>query len=210
MNIDDLKEVWSNDEPKDMHLPVSTQMFGKTTSAVQRLRKNMKAEFIATLISYAVILIFMFGRPQITFLFNVTAILLFTLFILNCYYFSRFYIFYKSISRYDFSLRSSIRKIAYELELNTEIYKTYNFSVAPLAVLITIALICGPKTSGYLEHTLASGAVISLSNMLIIFSVILISFIITYVCFNWHIRLQFGKYLAELKQVMGDLDDEVQ
>jgi hypothetical protein len=44
--------------------------------------------------------------------------------------------------------------------------------------------------------------------MLLVFLIILISFMITYVCFSWHVRLQFGKYLAELKQVMNDLSDE--
>lgn len=208
MNIDDLKDAWNKDEPKGMHLPVSTAMLGKTNSAVERLRKNMKAEFIATLISYLVILAFMFGRPQISFLFNIASILFFTILVLNCFYFSRFYIFYKSISRYDFTMKESIRKITYDLELNVEVYKTYNLSVAPIAVLITVTLICSQKTSDFIQHILASGAYISWGNMLFIFLVILISFVITYVCFNWHVRLQFGKYLAELKQVTDDLGNE--
>jgi hypothetical protein len=208
MNIDDLKDAWNNDETEGMHLAVSTAMLGKTNSAVERLRKNMKAEFIATLISYLVILVFMFGRPQITFLFNISCILFFTILILNCFYFSRFYIFYKSINHYDFSIRESIRKIAYNLELNLEVYKTYNLSVAPIAVLVATTLTCGPKTANFIQHILASGAYISMGNMLLIFLVILFSFAITYVCFNWHVRLQFGKYLADIKQVMDDLGEE--
>jgi len=208
MNIDDLKDAWNNDEPKGMRLPVSTAMLGKTTSAVERLRKNMKAEFIATLVSYVIILVFMFGRPQISFLFNIACFLFFTILTLNCFYFSRFYVFYKSISRYDFNMKDSIRKITYELELNMEVYKTYNFSVAPIAVLITITLTCSQHTADFIQHILAAHAFISLGNMLLVFLIILISFMITYVCFSWHVRLQFGKYLAELKQVMNDLSEE--
>jgi len=49
---------------------------------------------------------------------------------------------------------------------------------------------------------------ISLGTLLSIFATILISFIITYVFISWHVRLQYGKYLNDLKQVMNDLGEE--
>jgi hypothetical protein len=205
MNIDDLKDAWNHDEPKDMHLPVSTADLGKTTSAVERIRKNMKSEFVATLISYGIILLFLYKHPQISFMFNIAVIFLFIIFIINCYYFSRFYIFYKSISRYDLSIKESIQKIVYEMELNTEIYKTYSFSVAPLAVLITLAIIYNPEKSFYIQQMINSDAHISLVNLLWIFLVIIISFMVTYLGINFHVRTQYGKYLSELKKIMEDL-----
>ena len=63
MNIDDLKDAWNNDEPGNMHLPLSTAMLGKTSSAVVKVRKNMRSEFIATLVSYLVIFGLLFGKP---------------------------------------------------------------------------------------------------------------------------------------------------
>jgi glucan phosphoethanolaminetransferase (alkaline phosphatase superfamily) len=208
MNIDDLKDAWSNDEPKGMQLPVSTAMLGKTNSAVERVRKNMKSEFIATLVSYVIIAIFLFGKPLTPFLFDIGCILFFTILVLNGYYFSRFYIFYKSIGSYSFNIKESVRKIAYELELNTEIYKTYNFSVAPLAVLTSLILYCGKWASSFIQQIFSSNSSLSPGNMLIVFLTILISFIITYICIGWHVRLQYGKYLAELKQVVDDLASE--
>jgi len=208
MNIDDLKDAWKNDEPTGMHLPLSTELLGKSTMAVNRIRKNMKSEFIATLVSYAVILFFMFGRPQISFLFNIASILVFTIFVLNCFYFLRFYIMYKRIGGYELNTRSSISKLTYELELNTEIYKTYNFAVAPLAVLITITLICSNATSSFIQHIFAANSYLSLSTLLIVFLVILISFALTYIGVNYHIRLQFGKYIEHLKHLMNDLESE--
>ena len=205
MNIDDLKDAWNNDEPKDMHLPVSTAELGKTTSAIQRIRKNMKSEFVATLVSYGLIMLFLYKHPQISFMFNIAVILLFIIFVINCYYFSRFYIFYKSISRYDLSLKESIQKIVYEMELNAEIYKTYSFSVAPLSVLITLALIYSPEKSVYIQQMINSSAHISIGNLLWIFLVIIISFLVTYFAINFHVRTQYGKYLTELKRIMEDL-----
>ena len=208
MNIDELKDAWRNDEPKGMHLQVSTAMLGKTTSAVGRIRKNMKTEFIAVIVSYTMFTALMFYGLQSAFFFNVASIFMFIIIVLNGFYFFRFYLFYKSISRYDLNMRDSIRKITYELELNTEIYKTYSFCVTPLAVLISFTLLCGNRGLGFMHYILASKAFISPWNLLIAFAVILISFIITYICINHHVRLQYGKYITELKQVMDDLGDE--
>jgi len=215
MNIDDLKDAWSKDEPAGMHLPMSTEMLGKTSSAVHRIRKNMKTEFVATLISYILLIAliismrFLVGpSTQTVFFLNITGILLFTILILNFYYFSRFYIFYKSISRYDFSMKDSIRKIAYELELNTEIYKTYNFCVAPMTVLITITLIGGKGVFDALMNILATSGFLS-GNMLMVFATIIISFSVTYFFVNKHVRLQYGKYQDELKRIMDDLGGEL-
>jgi hypothetical protein len=214
MNIDDLKDAWSNDEPKGARLPDSIANLGKTTSAVGRIRKNMKSEFIALLIFYMLLISFLiFIRLQFTglqtaFYFNTISVLLFMVLILNCFYYSRFYFFYKSISRYDLNLSDSIRKIAYELELNTEIYKTYNFSVTSLAVLVTIALIGGKRAFDYILRVLSSNTFFSSGNMLIVFLLILISFAITYYFINLHVKLQYGKYIKELKQVMDDLGSE--
>jgi hypothetical protein len=210
MNIDDLKDAWGQDEPKDMQIPVSTAMLGKTTSVIARLRKNMKAEFIALLVSYAILITYIAGMSvyggQRTFFFlNAISILLFTVLVLNCFYYSRFYIFYRSISRYDFNMRESIRKMAYELELNTEIYKTYNICVAPLSVLVTITLISGKGVFDYIQRVLVSDSFISPGNLLFAFSIILISFLLTYFCISRHVRLQYGKYITELKRVADDL-----
>jgi hypothetical protein len=208
MNIDELKDAWGQDEPKGMSLPISTEMLGKTNSAVGRIRKNMRSELVALLVSYAILLVYLFAGVRTNFLFNITVILFFIILVLNCFYYFRFYVFYRSISRYDLNLRNNIRKIAYELELNTEIYKTYNFSVTPIAILATITLISSKVASDRIQHFFASGNIISLGTLLATFAVILLSFIVTYICINWHVRLQYGRYLAELKQVMNDLGED--
>jgi hypothetical protein len=207
MNIDDLKEAWSQDEPRNISLPISTKMLGKTNSVVARIRKNMRSELVALLVSYAILLIYLFAGVRTNFLFNITCILFFVILVLNSFYYFRFYVFYKSINRYDFNIRSSIRKITYELELNTEIYKTYNFSVTPIAILGTITLISSRVASDKIQHFFASGNLVSLSTLLYIFATILVSFIITYVCISWHVRLQYGRYLVELKKIMNDFGD---
>lgn len=213
MNIDDLKGAWGKDEPAGMHLPQAGAILGKTTSAVQKIRKKMRTELIYTAISYIAIIgyiVFMGTRfrstQQGTFFLNAISVLLFTLLLLNGYFFGRFYLFYKSAGRYDLAALESVRKIAYELELNTEIYKTYSISVMPLAVLITFTMAGGKHIYDYLLHILASTDLTS-GGMLWVFATILIGFAVTWYFVNLHVKLQYGKYLAELKQIVEDLGE---
>jgi hypothetical protein len=207
MNIDDLKDAWKQDEPKDMEIPMSTAAIGKTSSAVSKLRKNMKTEFIAVTISYIAYIALMFYGVQSVFFFNIASIFMFIIVVLSGIYFFRFYLFYKSMSQYDLNMRKSIRKIAYEMELNTEIYKTFNFCVAPLAVLTAFALLCGNSELGFMRYISGSKAFASPHDLPAAFAIILISFVITYICINFHVRTQYGKYINELKQIMDELGD---
>ena len=209
MNIDELKDAWDKDEPQGMHLPLNTEMLGKTTSVVARIRKNMKTEFIALVICYVIIILFLFEGAQSSFFFDMTKILLFSILLLNCFYYFRFYIFYKTIGRYDLNIKNSLRKIVYELELNSEIYTTYSFSAMPLSILTAIALIGSKINLAHMSHVLTPGSGISMGAMLVIFAIILISYIITYFFISLHVRVTYGKYLSELKQVMNDLGEDV-
>jgi hypothetical protein len=214
MNIDDLKGAWGKDEPSGMHLPNNTAVLGKTTSLVDKVRRKMKSEFIATLVAYVLLIAYVIfmrnefnGTQQAVFFLNAISILLFTILLLNGYFFSRFYIFYEKISRYDLGMRESIRKICYELELNVEIYKAYSIAIMPLAVLITFTLVGGKDIYDHLQHMLATSMLTS-GTMIWTFLTILIAFLVTWFFVNLHVKLQYGKYLAELKQIGDDLGSE--
>jgi uncharacterized membrane protein (DUF485 family) len=208
MNIDDLKGAWKDDTSKAPNPATRSIFFEKSLSPVARIRRNMKTEFIAVLISYTMFTALMFYGLQSVVFFNLASIFMFIIIVLNSFYYFRFYLFYKSMSRYDLNVKNSISKITYELELNVEIYKTYNFCVTPLAVLITFILLCGNRGIGFMQYLLASNVFTSPWNLPVAFAVILISFIITYICINHHVRTQYGRYINELKQIMEDLGDE--
>lgn len=208
MNIDDLKDAWNKDEPSGMHLPMSTAMLGKTSSAVGKIRRNMKIEFIVTVILYIAMFGALFGLQQNAFFFNTTCILLFALLMLNGYYVTRFYVFYRSIGRYDLNMKNSVYKVAYELELNMELYKAFNFCITPLMILIAIGLVCSGIASNHIQHILTANIMLSPSMLLLIFFIVLIFFIATYFYIDWYVRWLYGKYLKELKQIMDDLGTE--
>jgi len=208
MNIDELKDAWNKDDSGDMRLHLDKAKWNKTTSAVQRLRKNMKMEFISLLVCYVLIFAVLFWNVRSPLFFNITLVMLFCLLVINAFYFFRFYIFYRSMGRYDLSIINSISKITYELELNTEIYKTFNFSAIPLSVLTSITLIASKVRFDDLNNIiLTHNGMLSFNMMLYVFVTIVVSFVITYICMNFYVRTSYGKYLADLKQVMNDLGE---
>lgn len=208
MNIDELKDAWNKDDSGGMRLHLDAARINKTTSVVGCLRKNMKMELISLLISYVMVFAVLFWNVRSPLFFNITVVLLFSSIVITAFYFFKFYIVYKSIGQYDLSITNSIRKITYELELNTEIYRTYSFSAIPLSVLTALALIASKIRFDHLNNIiLANSSPLSLNMMLYVFATVLLSFIITYVCINIYVRLSYGKYLADLKQVMNDLDE---
>jgi hypothetical protein len=206
MNIDELKDAWNMDDSGDMRLHLDTMEFNKTVSVVDRIRKSMRMEFIALLVCYAIIIVFLFSDSQPSFFIDMIKILLFSILLLNGFYYFRFYAFYKKIGRYDLNMKSSLRKIVYELELNAEIYKTYSFSAMPLSVLTAGAYIASKLNFIHIYNSFAAGSAISGRMMLWICSTILVSYIITYVLISLNVRLTYGKYIDELKQVMNDLE----
>jgi hypothetical protein len=205
MNIDDLKDAWKNDEPKYAHASISVAMQGRTSSAVTKIRSKMRWEFIATIVSYLILLAVLFSG-QDPFLFNITCILFFVMILLNGYYFFKFYIFYQSMGRYDASLKSSISKVAYELELNTEIYKTYNFCITPLAVMVAIAILCGKAATRFIQTGLSAGPD-GTKHLLMILGIMLISFTVAFALIEVHVKTMYGKYLKELKSIISDLEE---
>jgi hypothetical protein len=192
MNFDDLKDAWANDSLSDAGLPLKTIPSGATSSAVSQIRKNMRRELIAQIAGF-VILIFVFViTPKNPLSLYIAAIAIFILIIQTVYYFSRFYLFYKAIGRRDLSLRQSIYKIAYELELNIEIYKTFNFCAVPLIVLV-----------------IAGGALdLRSTSLLLVFAMLAGAQIVVVLVLKVHLHTRYGRHLAELKKIMEDLADE--
>lgn len=188
MNFDNLRGAWADDKTDDIPLPVRKVPVNETSSLVSKLRRNMKREFIIQVMGFVVLFLFVLRSPQNTSSVSIAGIALFLLLVQTGYYFSRFYLFYKAVSRYDLSLRKSIYRITYELELNIEIYKTFNYCITPLVALIII----GSSTA----------------SLFVIFIVLGVAQIISFFLLKLYVRTRYGQQLAGLKKIMEDLETE--
>lgn len=207
MNFDDLKDAWSGDMTDVPPLPVKDIPLKKVTSSFTNIRRNMRREFFSQIAGYLVMIIIFLSVCKTVFSIYVVSVITFVLLMQCGYYFFRFYLFYKGTGRYDLSLKSSIRKIIYELELNIEIYKTYSCCAMPLAILATIVFIGGDGLFLVIRQ-MTPGSFVKVGPLLWVFLILAISQAVTVFFLNLHIRLRYGRYLAELKAVVVDLETE--
>lgn len=195
MNFDNLKDAWAQEPDNTGAIPFSFS--GSTTSAIRRLRKNMRAEFFWTMGCLGATLVFLFiwRRGHIS---TLTFYAAFFLFLQAGYYFTRFFLFYRRTASYDIGLRKSLRKFAYELELNMEIYKTYSFCVTPIACLLWMSLL-----HPYFNADLPT----STRTLIWLVGTLLCAPLFTMYCLRFHLWTQYGRYLKELKGVLDDLEE---
>lgn len=187
MNFDNLKDAWASDQAEGISLPATIVPTGKISSAVARIRKNMQREFILQIGAFIVLIIFVWSRADGSSFF-LRGIALFILLMQTMYYYFRFYVFYRRIGRLDLSIRKSISAIAYELELTIESYKTFNFCATPLIALIIFGV----------------GTLWVVCLKLALFQIVI------FFLLKLHIHLRYGRYLAELKKIMEDLEAEIE
>jgi len=78
----------------------------------------------------------------------------------------------------------------------------------PLATLVGVTIINGGAVLAYVLELLANSSLIKPGFLLWLFIILLVSQVITAFFLNLHIRLQYGRYLKELKKIMDDLETE--
>ncbi|MBV4358280.1 hypothetical protein [Pinibacter aurantiacus] len=208
MNFDDLKNEWADDISKDVPLDTKKVPLDKTRSTIDRLKINMRREFFGLGLSYFFIFLafFILSKPYLSFLIGGTACLI--LLMQTIYFCYHCYIFYKQLERSDLSLRKNIRKIAYDLELNIERYKTYSFCSMPIGILTCVAYLNTDRVGQLLKQTFYAGSIVQIKPLLITGIIIIFAQLLSYYLSKMHINWQYGRYLRELKQVMNDLEED--
>lgn len=206
MNIDNLKNAWANDKTEGSPLPFNQIPAGKTSSAVVKLRRNMKREFISQILAFIILIGAFLNDPKSPLSIFIFSVSIFLLLMQTAYYFIRFNAFYKQTGRYDLTVKKSIHKIIYELELNIEIYKTFNYCALPLVILIVIGGNVGWVTA--IQQKITNGFVVNYASLLLILLALIVVQVIVIALFNLHIRFRYDRYLKELKKIMEDLESD--
>lgn len=205
MNFDELRDAWAKEPIDGGAIPALPSK--KTLTAISRIRSNMRTEFVFTLIAYGLTAVFILGfaRSHISILIVCAAAFMFTQ---AAYYFTRFFLFYRRTGRYDLSLKGSLRKIVFELELNMEVYRTYSFCVTPLACLLSLAVLDATGITNFMKLFACSDTPVGAGNLLWIIVTLLIAQVIGAFFLNLHLKLQYGSYLRDLKRTLDDLEAE--
>jgi hypothetical protein len=203
MNFDELKDAWAKEPVEGGALPAIPAE--KTTSVVYRIRRNMRNEFMWTLIAFGITFLFVVksGMTHITFLVLCTAAFLF---VQTGYFFTRFFLFYKRMGRYDLGLTKSLRKIVYEMELNMEVYKTYSFCVTPTSALLWLAIMSASAWGRFMKDFICGDVPGSMHKMIWVVVTLLAAQALVGFVLNFQVKVKYARHVAELKRVLEDLE----
>ena len=207
MNFDELKDAWARDRVPGVVLPAI--ILEKTGSAIGRIRRNMQMEFVWVIIGYGATLayVLVLGRTRFSFLVICAGSFLL---VQTIYYFFRFFLFYRRMSRFDLGLRKHLRRFVYEFELNLEIYKTYSFCVTPIACLMWIAILDAGGETGFMRSFFCGDGVVptGAGSMISIVGILLLAQVVGVFLLHRRVRWQYGRYLIELKKVVDELEED--
>lgn len=184
MNIDTLKNIWDK-EKIEITPEISLEKQKEIHSPLEKIRKNMKLEFWASLISLPLIIT---GVPAI--LKNLTSLLaIFLLIGVSAHYYLKFYTFYKKINPQNFKTYHNLLDLRYELVLNTELYKSYYLNATTIAIYIISLLF----VKGNIIFSIASISIVIL--LLYVFGKI------------W-LHDMYGKHIETISKLVAELNDE--
>jgi hypothetical protein len=142
MNIDELKNAWSEDV-SDETPEISIEHTNKINLPLEKIRKNMRMEFWSTV----GILIFGFlvvwvPVPEAPFKFKFyLTVLLFSMVIVVSFFFSKFFKLYRDISNPMQKTYESLQDLMFQFKLNEQYYLSFMLSFVPFLVCELIIVI---------------------------------------------------------------------
>ncbi|SEK48843.1 hypothetical protein SAMN04488505_101291 [Chitinophaga rupis] len=200
MNFDELQSAWNSDEGKGAVLPETLQRLKSAHMPVTKLRKNMRKEFIMLVIIFSLMgffpLLSIQGVPTIPFYAMYTALIMLTVFHLT-----KFYRFYQRLHANTLSSKDNLYEVYYDIKLNIEMYKSFNYSIIPLIMLYLVMIVLD------LDH-FTTTPVTPHKKMVIIISFVItfiVAVIVVIVLVEWWVSYAYGKYLRQVGKLLDEL-----
>jgi len=204
MDFNDIQNAWNNEETKNVVLPSSLEKIQQANTPLDKIRKNLKNEFIYQIISIVFIgfiPVLCKFPPKMTTLYY----LLFSLFVAVCvYYLAKLYFFYKRLSSITLKTKDNLYETYFDIRLNMELYKTFGFALVPFLILYLMGFM-------YLEFSKIPGFLSKdFTNFQLgaIFSIVVFSVLFMGITLEWWVHKFYGKYAREIKKVIDELKEE--
>ena len=191
MDLENLKQVW--DKEKIESVPeISLEKQKEIHTPLEMIRKNMRAEFWISVVSFslwAIMLPLMGKNTEQTYL---LVILVFIALTITGYYYLKFYIFYKKLNTKNLNTYHNILDLRYELVLNSELYKSFYIVFIPIGLCLYTILYLHDK-----ETNLTIFAIKSL-----IFGVVF------YFGGKYWLYEKYGKYIQQISKIVAEITGE--
>lgn len=201
MNFDELQSAWHSDKGNDIVVPDSVTKLRSVATPVQRIRKNMRMEFV-------VMLCLIIGIPFLRVMYKELAPMPFyamyvALIILTIFYYIKFYLFYKRLDAATLNSKDSLYEVYYDIKLNIEMYRSFNYSVIPLLLLYQVMVIMS------LPPVKAAAFASRQAYFIVIFSIVFLFVVVIAIAFvELWIKYFYGNYLQQVQKVLNELKEE--
>lgn len=210
MNLDDLQKQWQQQPAGHFQLPTQLDSLKKAHTPVEKIRKNMKNEFWFQLAGLAVLAAApMLMKSSREFLLIYYAFLPVVLAI-SGYYLFRFFRFYQDSIRMDLDTRKNLYRFYYEMKLNIEAYKAFNYSIGIFLIPLGLLFVLQDKfPDPFLAiHQYLSTHTIGTTQVLIV-AVVLVAavFLIDMMARIW-VEKYYLPYVRQIEGVLNELEEE--
>lgn len=134
MNIDDLKNIWSDDSP-DKTPEINTEQRKKINLPLEKIRANMRMEFWSTAIFLVFTLIAIWFLDQLTFRYKLyIEILVASMSVVTFFFYSKFFKLYQEISKPGLDTLDALKDLQHQFNLNKQYYLSFYISFVPFLV----------------------------------------------------------------------------
>lgn len=206
MDFNNLQSAWDNDTNNDIQLPNQLDKLQSAKTPLDKIRKNLRHEFIYQLIAI-VFIAFLPGRYQLHPAFNTSFYLVYLIFAaISAYYLIKLYFFYKRLDDKASNTKDNLYETYYDICLNIELYKTFTYSLTPFALVLMALFILGDSRMKLYETIQLD----KISETSMVIGIVLFAFlmlIIGLMAEAW-VYFCYGKYAREIKKVLEELKEE--
>lgn len=204
MDFNDIQNAWDNEKSENVMLPKNLDKIQSANTPLDKIRKNLKKEFIYQIIS----ILFVGIVPVICdFPTKMTTVfyLLYSLYVAVCiYYLVKLYLFYKRLNAITLTTKDSLYETYFDIRLNMELYKTFGFALTPFLILYLVGLFYFEfsKIPGFETHQFTNYHLIGF------LSIVFFSMLFMGISLEWWVHHFYGKFAKEIKKVIDELKEE--
>ena len=191
MDLENLKQVW-NEEKIESIPEISLEKQKEIHTPLEIIRKNMRTEFWKTIVAYPFLFILFLSLSQEKKQMYLLVFLIFILVGICCYYYLKFYSFYKKLNSDSFNTYHSLLDLRYELVLNTELYKSLYASHIPTMLCFYIILEMFKKEP----------------NIVLIITQSLLFCAILYPLGKFFLYRKYGRHIQKISNIIREITNE--
>ncbi|RQO67982.1 hypothetical protein DBR43_26105 [Pedobacter sp. KBW06] len=204
MNFDDIKSAWNKESEQPIEVPKTIESLKKAQMPLDKFRKNMRGEAMFQVVALLVS-IFIPGYfnliPTLRVSFNCTYIIFV---ITTVYFLIRFYRLYKKIGQSSLTTKDSLYELNYDLKLNLELYKMFNYMLLPIFLAFGAIILVNFNYDYFMKVIVSEPGSFYLVFGLTVLSICIM---IHYFAVLW-LNQYYGKYAKEIASLIAELKEE--